>query len=256
MSKNIFLLSPSKTLTVLSNDSCNVYSTPEFIEKAKKIVGQIKGLSHKELEQLLGVSSKIAFLNWQRYQNWNFPFDLTNSKQAILYFYGDVYEGLNSADFDHADFEYAQNHIRIISGLYGILRPLDLIQPYRLEMGASFMVDNKLSLYNYWSKDLTDRLIKEIGVQGHIVNLASKEYFRAIDKRVEDRVINVEFRENKPDGLKVVPILSKRARGLMARFAAKNKIQHVEDLKLFDYEKYIFHDPLSTDKKWVFIRRS
>lgn len=254
MIRNIFLLSPSKTLSELENSRCNLFTTPTFIEKSQSIVRQIRQLSYGELEQLLDVSSKIAFLNWQRYQQWELPFHLSNSRQALLYFYGDVYEGLNAVDFDSLDFEYAQNHIRIISGLYGVLRPLDLIQPYRLEMGASFKVDNKISLYDFWRNDVAAFLSQELGNNGRIVNLASNEYYRVIDKRLGEKALHIEFRENKPEGLKVIPIFSKRARGLMARFAVKNKIVNVDDLKLFDYENYMFYEPLSTSNKWVFIR--
>lgn len=256
MGRNVFLLSPSKILSVLENSMCNFFTTPFFIEKSQSIVSQIKQLSHEELEQLLDVSSKIAFLNWQRYQEWKLPFDLNNSRQALLYFYGDVYEGLNAVDFDTLDFEYSQNHIRIISGLYGLLRPLDLIQPYRLEMGSSFKVNNKISLYDFWSKDVTVFLSEELGNDGRIINLASNEYYKVVDKKLVGKMLHIEFRENKPDGLKVIPILSKRARGLMARFAVKNKIVNVDDLKFFDYENYMFYEPLSTSNKWVFIRQT
>lgn len=255
MGRNILLLSPSKTMSVLENSNCNMFTIPVFIEKSLKIVSQIKLLSHNDLEKLYDASSKIAFLNWQRYQEWILPFNLSNSRQSILYFHGDVYEGLNVVDFDLSDFAYAQNHIRIISGLYGLLRPLDLIQPYRLEMGAPFRVDDKTSLYNFWSKSIKDFLAEELGTDGRILNLASNEYYRAIDKELEERVIHIEFRENKPEGLKVIPILSKRARGLMARFAVKNKIVNADDLKLFDFENYMFYEPLSSSNKWVFIRR-
>lgn len=256
MNRNIFLLSPSKTLTALKNSNCDTFTIPVFIEKSQKIVNQIKLLSHNNLEELYDASSKIAFLNWQRYQEWKLPFNLANSRQAILYFNGDVYEGLSVVDFDFEDFAYAQNNLRIISGLYGLLRPLDLIQPYRLEMGTSFRVDNQKTLYNFWSNDITTFISEELGNNGRIVNLSSNEYYKVIDRKLEKKVIHFEFRENKPEGLKVVPILSKRARGLMARFAVKNKIINVDDLKLFDYENYIFYEPLSTENKWVFIRRS
>ena len=256
MSRNILLLSPSKTLSILENSNCDTFTIPAFIEKSKRIVSQIKLLSHNDLEKLYDASSKIAFLNWQRYQEWMLPFNLNNSRQSILYFNGDVYEGLNAVDFDSSDFHYAQNYLRIISGLYGLLRPLDLIQPYRLEMGAPFKVDNQMSLYSYWSQSITDSLAEELGKDGSIINLASNEYFKVIDKKLEDKVLHIEFRENKPEGLRVIPILSKRARGLMARFAVKNKIVNVDDLKLFDYENYMFYEPLSTSNKWVFIRRT
>ena len=153
------------------------------------------------------------------------------------------------------DLDAAQQHIRILSGLYGVLRPLDLLQPYRLEMGINLKAVGKQSLYGFWRKLIADRLNEELGGKGLLINLASNEYFKAIDlKSIKGKLVNIEFRENKPDGLKVIPILSKRARGLMARYAIKNKIKDPVQLKLFDYEGYMYSDPLSTESKWVFIR--
>lgn len=255
MGKFIIVISPSKSLSEIKNDNFKLFTTPPFLRESGKLVDELKKLSFQELGNLLAIGEKLAILNWERYQKWSTPFTLANSRQALLSFSGDVYAGLKSADFSSDDIAHAQGHLRIISGLYGLLRPTDLIQPYRLEMGINLKVLGKQSLYDFWRKLITDRLNEEIGGKGLLVNLASAEYFKAIDlKFIKGKLVNIEFRENKPDGLKVIPILSKRARGLMARYAIKNKINDPDQLKLFDYEGYMYSDPLSTESKWVFIR--
>lgn len=242
-------------MSEVDNPNCMDYSAPIFIDRAALLAGELKKLSLLELQNLLGVSFRLAQQNWERYQNWSTPFSLSNSRQAILSFSGDVYDGLSVNDFNAEDFLYSQNSLRIISGLYGLLSPLDLIQPYRLEMGSSFKVHGTGSLYHFWSQSITEYLNGLLNGDGTIINLASNEYFRSVDiKGLKPRIVNIEFRENRPDGLKVIPILSKKARGLMARYAIKAKITNAESLKLFDYEKYRFSDPLSTTGKWVFIR--
>ncbi len=249
------VVSPSKSLSEIRNENCKIFTQPRHINKSAQIVNELKTVSVDDLATLMGISPKLAEINWIRYQKWSIPFNLKNSRQALLSFSGDVYEGLKSKDFDIDDFKFSQNYLKILSGLYGLLNPLDLIQPYRLEMGSSFRVHGKQSLYSFWSQTITKDLNVLLGTNGVLVNLASNEYFKAIDlKLLKSRVIHIEFRENKPDGLKVVPILSKKARGLMARFAIKSKISDVESLKLFDYEGYMFSEPLSSDNKWVFIR--
>jgi len=249
------VISPSKSLSNIKNENCRTFSQPRFIEKSVSLVNLLKKISPKDLGLLMGISPKLAELNWVRYQKWTVPFSVENSRQAILTFSGDVYEGLNANDFGETDFDYSQHHLRILSGLYGLLSPLDLIQPYRLEMGSSLLSAKNQTLYDYWSKLITESLNSELKQGEILVNLASNEYFKAIDqKRLKAKILNIEFRESKPDGLKVVAILSKRARGLMARYSIKNKISNVENLKLFDSEGYMFNEPLSSDSKWVFIR--
>ncbi len=255
MSNFQMLISPSKSLSEIENNRCEGFSTPYFLDRAVELVAELKQLPYRSLEEMLGVSSKIAMLNWERYQQWATPFNLSNSRRAILTFSGDVYGGLMAKDFEAADFDYSQEHLRILSGLYGLLRPLDLIQPYRLEMGASFKVQGQQSLYSFWSRAITAMLNSEVEAGGVLVNLASSEYFRVVDlKQLAVLVITVEFRENRPDGYKVVPIFAKRARGLMSRFAIKRRLTDVDDLKLFDTEEYMYSEPLSTSSKWVFVR--
>lgn len=250
----IIILSPAKTLNE-SVKYLNVkHSTPRFTEKTNQLVELLKQYSQRDLEALLGVSPKIAKLNLERYARWQPIHSDANSAPAILTYAGDVYEGLNVDDFSVDELLFSDQKIFILSGLYGVLRSLDLIQLYRLEMSTRLPINNRNSLYDFWGIDITDFLLAQVG-NGFLVNMASQEYSKAVDhKPFGSRFITVEFRELRPDGLKVVPILSKRARGLMARFAVKNRVENVEQLKLFDYEGYIFSEPNSSETHWVFIR--
>ncbi|HDP75237.1 MAG TPA: peroxide stress protein YaaA [Bacteroidales bacterium] len=248
------VLSPAKTLRSNLKVADNNYSMPVFLERAQELVKQLKTYGPLELKRLLGVSQDIADLNFTRYANWHLPFTSENSIPAILTFAGDVYEGLLATDFTDDEMAFSNRIIFMLSGLYGVLRALDLIQPYRLEMGSKIQVGQHKSLYEFWGDSITNFLDQNVN-DGYLINLASKEYSRIInEKHFGDRFITVEFRENRPEGLKVIPILSKKARGLMARFAVKNKIFNAEDLKLFDYEGYSYSDPLSAATKWVFVR--
>lgn len=230
------------------------YPEPVFLDRAQELVKQLKTYSPVELKDVLDVSQDIADLNFTRFANWHLPFTPENSTPAILTFAGDVYEGLQATDFTDDELAFSNRIIFMLSGLYGVLRAFDLMQPYRLEMGSKIQVGQHKSLYDFWGDSITGLLDQNVS-DGYLVNLASKEYSRAInDKHFGDRFITIEFKENRPEGLKVIPILSKRARGLMARFAVKNKIVNAEDLKLFDYEGYSFSDPLSNATKWVFVR--
>lgn len=248
------ILSPAKTI---NEHLCKVdlmVTTPEFLDEAKAIVNQLKSHNPIELKKILGVSQEIADLNFARYGCWHLPFTPSNSKPAVLAFAGDVYVGLKATDFSANELEFANNTIFILSGLYGILRALDLMQPYRLEMGTKLKIGNNKSLYDFWGNKITLLLEKAVG-DGYLVNLASREYSRVVDsKQFGSRLIEIEFKEYRPEGLKVIPILSKRARGLMARFAVKNHITDVNNLKHFDYEGYSFNDRLSDSTKWVFVR--
>ncbi|MEW5845389.1 MAG: peroxide stress protein YaaA [Bacteroidota bacterium] len=248
------ILSPAKTLRKNFKAKQMDYTTPVFLDQAQAIVSQIKTYSPVELRKLLNVSQDIADINFTRYAEWHLPFTPQNSTPAILTFAGDVYEGLLATDFTDDELAFSHQTIFMLSGLYGILRALDLMQPYRLEMGTKLQVGQQKSLYDFWGNSITEFLQQVVG-NGYLVNLASKEYSRAIDHKVfGNRFIDIEFREQRPEGLKVIPILSKRARGLMARFAVKNQIVNVDDLKLFDYEGYSFSDPLSGNTNWVFVR--
>jgi hypothetical protein len=248
------VLSPAKTLRSNLKVANKNYSMPVFLERSKLLANQLKSYDPFELKRLLGVSQDIADLNFTRYANWHLPFTPENSALAILTFAGDVYEGLLATDFTDEEMAFSNRIIFILSGLYGVLRALDLMQPYRLEMGCKIQVGQHKSLYDFWGDSITNFLDQNVN-DGFLVNLASKEYSRVINnKHFGERFITIEFRENRPEGLKVIPILSKKARGLMARFAVKNKIFNAEDLKLFDYEGYSYSDLLSTATKWVFVR--
>lgn len=248
------ILSPSKTLRPLLADSNSLYTIPSFLNMSVEIVNAIKEFDIDELQKLLKVNRKLAEQNFIRYQQWNLPFSVQNSVQAIFAFSGEVYSGLNSKDFTSKELTYAQQHIGILSGLYGVLRPLDLMQPYRLEMGSPFRLPDGKSLYNFWSNVVSKELKEELGTGGIMVNLASLEYSKVISSRIGINTVNIEFRENRPDGFKIIPILAKRARGLMTRFAVKQRIANPEELKLFDYEGYTYADNMSEENKWVFIR--
>jgi hypothetical protein len=205
----------------------------------------------------MGISTSLALLNLERFVQWQAPFTNSNSTPAIATFKGDVYEGLGAQDFNGDDLLFAQQHLRILSGLYGILRPLDLMQPYRLEMATKLRVGKYDNLYDFWQSDISAGLnaaLKEVENKV-LVNLASKEYFSAINvKEFFGDIVTPEFRQYNSGNPKVVPILAKRARGLMTRFIIQNRITAVEALKQFDAEGYIFNDEQSTEKKLVFVR--
>ncbi|MDI3527671.1 MAG: uncharacterized protein PWR03_1854 [Tenuifilum sp.] len=246
------ILSPAKKINDKVEYNDLEYSKPEFLEGARDIVRYIQTLNQNELGKLLGVSQKLLELNYMRYAMWNES--ASNSHPAIFAFAGEVYRGINVADFSKEELRFINDTVFILSGLYGALRPLDLIQPYRLEMGTKIKFNRFNSLYQYWGKTITNFMLQQVG-NGYLVNLASNEYSRVVDKKVfGDKVINIEFKEYKPNGLKVVPIYSKRARGLMTRFVAKNQLTDVNQLKLFDLEGYSYSDTLSSKSTWVFIR--
>lgn len=249
------ILSPSKTLKEFRGTINIATSTPRYLSYSQELVKQLRAFSPKELSSLMGISPKLADLNFIRFAQWHLPFTHQNSFPAILSFAGDVYEGLRADDFTADELLFANERIFILSGLYGVLRALDLMQPYRLEMGTRFDILNSYStLYQFWGNRISE-FLKEHVENGYIVNLASQEYSKVIDKNLfGKRFLTIEFRENRSNGLKVIPILSKRARGLMARFAVKNRVVNVDELKLFDYEGYTYSDSLSSGTNWVFIR--
>jgi uncharacterized protein len=251
----LILLSPAKSLDFESKFNCKNHSIPYFSKETQKLAIELKKFSASDLEKLMGISKKLAELNFLRFQNFVEKFDLKNSRQAILAFDGDVYAGIEKEKFSEKDFDFAQNHIRILSGFYGILKPLDLIQPYRLEMGTDFKKFKFLTknLYEFWGDKISQELEKS-GEQ-EIINLASEEYFSAINpKKISKKIINIIFKERKNGVLKIVGINAKKARGLMTNFAIKNKIIDSQKLKNFSEENYRFEKNLSDEKNWVFTR--
>ena len=253
----LFLLSPAKSLDYDSPLATSLGSQPLFVDQAKVLIEVLKKKTPDEVAELMSLSSNLADLNVARYKSWSTIFTPQNARPAILAFNGDVYEGLDASSLSEADLKWAQNHIAILSGLYGVLRPLDLMQPYRLEMGTKLANPSGKNLYAHWKETvapyLNDCLAKS--KDPVIVNLASEEYFKAVDvKALKARVLQCVFEDRKGDAWKVVSFYAKRARGLMARYAVNNRILHVDKLRDFDREGYCFAPEVSTEEKLVFRR--
>lgn len=253
----IALLSPSKNLNENPVDIVKMHSTPQFLNESKAIIEVLRSFSPSELERLMKINTKLAHLNFDRYVKWSDTIDDSIAKRAILMFSGEVFNGIKASDFSAEDLEYSQPYVRILSGLYGGLRPLDLIHPYRLEMGTNLKVGNKNNLYDFWENKISENILSELS--GHkqkvIINLASDEYFKVVkslDKEV--RIIKCQFKEERNGKLKFVTIYGKKARGLMLRFMIRNRIQDPEDLKAFDLEGYYFNPDYSSKDNWMFSR--
>lgn len=253
-----FLLSPAKNLdekTAIPLPSHTVYSSPQFIEQAAQLMQTLKNYDVIDLQELMGISAKIAELNVIRNQRWAYPFD-ENAKPAIYLFSGDVYTGLDAYHLNENQINYLDDRLGILSGLYGLLKPLDLILPYRLEMGTKFQTKQADNLYQFWGNKITDQINQYLKQSdGILVNLASQEYFGAVHpKQIQGRIITPRFEDAKNDGYKVVSFYAKKARGLMVNYAAKHQIQDVEDLKYFDTDGYYFAPSVSNENDWVFRR--
>jgi len=253
----LIVISPAKKLDFDTPPVTNKFSQPELLEHSKVLVDILKRSSIESLTKLMNISYGLAELNLKRFQQWSTPFSLQNAKQAVLAFNGDVYEGLNAADFNEEDYDFAQEHLRIISGLYGILRPMDLIQPYRLPMGTKLINPRGKNLYQFWGDIITEKLNEEIDKKGYkyLINLASNEYFKAIHPdKLNAQIITPVFKENKNGVYRVVSFYAKKARGLMTRFAIENRIEDPEHLKDFALEGYKFDPAQSNTEKFVFVR--
>ena len=252
----ILIISPSKTLD-FSGQSQDEYTNSDFFEESFSLIKILRSLRVSEIVRLMDLSQKLAVLNHQRYLDFSFPFNLENSRQAIYAFKGDVYDGLKAEAFKPDDIIYAQSHLRIISGLYGLLKPLDLIQPYRLEMGIKLTNQRGKDLYKYWGDIITIKLNELLKNQDNnsLVNLASVEYFKAINRNLlQGNLVTPVFKERKNDGYKVVPIFAKRARGMMASYIIKNRIRNTNDIKLFNEDNYKFNKTASNENELVFTR--
>jgi len=250
----LILISPAKSLDFESEYQVPMSSQPEFIEDSKLLVSKLKKLSSKKIGELMKISATLSDLNYDRYQSWNTPFTETNAKHALLVFTGDVYRGLNAKSFNEDQLNYAQKHLKILSGLYGLLRPLDLIQPYRLEMGTRFQVNAKeKNLYSFWQQKITEK-INESNDEV-ILNLASNEYSKAIDFKATDaKIISPQFKDFKNGQYKTIMTFAKLARGYMTNYVITNKIEKDDDLKGFDYEGYTYNNDLSNNGELVFTR--
>jgi cytoplasmic iron level regulating protein YaaA (DUF328/UPF0246 family) len=249
------VISPAKSLNYDSKLPTGFSSESCFLNEAKELNTLLKKKSPKALSELMHISPKLGALNYERNQNWSLPFSSENARQAIYAFDGDVYRGLDAYSISEEKLDILQDTVRIISGLYGLLKPLDLIQPYRLEMGTKFPVGKNKNLYEFWRKKITTALNDELYEDELLVNLASQEYFKAIDvKALKAPIIHIDFKEFKNGQFKTIAIFSKRARGLMTRYIVDSNAQNVEDLKNFNTDRYILDDQLSTENKLVFTR--
>ena len=249
------LLSPAKSLDFKSELPTRKTSSICFEKEAQYLNSILKSKNPKELSELMSISSKIADLNYERNHSWSLPFTQKNARQAVYAFSGDVYRGLDAYSIDISKIDFLQNSVRIISGLYGIIKPLDLIQPYRLEMGTKLAFDSNKNLYDYWRKKITEQLNLELDDKEPILNLASNEYFKVIDTKViKSEVYSANFKQLKNGEFKTIAIFSKKARGIMTRFIIDNDITEISDIKSFDYDGYMFHEELSKEKELIFTR--
>lgn len=255
----IILLSPAKTFDLTTHIPTRTYSEPAFLDEAEQLMSYCKALSAEDIQTLMKISDELAQLNFVRFQDWHRPFTLKNARQACYSFNGDVYTGLNSWDFNQDELDFAQIHVRILSGLYGILKPLDLIQPYRLEMGIPLKNEHNKNLYEYWSSKIAPKLTEMINSSDHkektIINLASNEYFKSVDKSaLTAKVIEPIFLDEGKSGYKIISFYAKKARGLMTRFIIKNRIIRSQDIEKFDLDGYQYDPEQSTETKPVFKR--
>ena len=251
------LISPAKSLDFESPAKTKVSTTPDLLDHSQALIDDLRALSPADISDLMKISDKLGTLNYDRFLNWHTPFDSDNAKQAVLAFTGDVYTGMDANSFDSQDFKFAQKHLRILSGLYGLLRPLDLIQPYRLEMGTKFENPRGKNLYEFWGEEITDAVNAQLkkNKSDVLVNLASNEYFKSIKpKSLNAEVITPVFKDFKSGKYKIVSFYAKKARGLMSAYIIKNRVTDVEAIKGFDSEGYAYNEAMSTAREWVFTR--
>ena len=254
----LFVVSPAKNLDYDSPLATDKYSQPELLDESQILIDRCVQLSPADISSLMGISDKLAGLNAARFGEWSQPFTPDNARPAVLAFNGDVYTGLDAKTLSENDFDFAQQHMRILSGLYGLLKPLDLMQAYRLEMGSKLDNVRGTNLYQFWGNIITDKLNQALIDQGDniLINLASNEYFKAVKKKdLKADVITPAFKDWKNGQYKMISFFAKKARGLMARYIIENKVTNVEQLKKFDSAGYQFDADLSQGNDWVFTRR-
>ena len=251
------ILGPAKTIDTSPHGITEQFSFPQYIDQAEELVEQLQCYSVSELKNLMKVSDKLATLNFERYAQWRTSYTATEGQQAILAFSGEVFNGLQTRSLSEEDLLFAQEHIRLLSGLYGVLRPLDLILPYRLEMGTRMPNHRGRNLYEFWNKIISDKIAEETSLQDSkvLINLASNEYFKSIEPRsFPYKIITPVFKESDGSGFRNVTIYAKKARGMMLRFIIKNRINDPEYIRAFNEERYYFNNDLSQQNEWVFCR--
>jgi len=254
----IILLSPAKTLDYETKIKGPSFSSPYFLSKSKNLIKNLKNKKLEEISNLMNISEKLALLNSDRYKSWKGSRkESPSSKQAIFVFKGDVYQGLNIEEFKKKDLDYSQNHLRLLSGLYGVLRPLDIIEPYRLEMGTKLKISNTKNLYEFWSDDIANQILKDLELikSNTILNLASNEYFNSVKSLEKSaNIISPAFKDLSKGKYKIISFYAKKARGLMASWILRNKIQKEEDLINFNIGGYYFSETESSKNVPVFLR--
>lgn len=253
----LIVVSPSKTMDYENPPKTKVFTQPDYLKNSQELITRLRQLSSSDISKLMSVSQKIADLNFDRYKTWNKKFTEKNSKQCVLAFKGDVYAGLDAESFSSKDFKFAQKNFRILSGLYGLLRPLDLMQAYRLEMGAKLDTLHGKNLYEFWGSTITEGLNAQLKKtkSDNLINLASNEYFKAVKpKELNAEIITPAFKEYKDGEYKMIGIYAKKARGLLSRYIIQNQLTNPEDMKSFHEEGYKFNKKLSKGNTWVFSR--
>ena len=254
----LIVISPAKTLDYETAPKTKTFTIPDYLDQSQQLINRLRNLSALDISDLMKVSAKIANLNFDRYESWKKTFTVKNSKQSILAFKGDVYTGLDAESFKAADFKFAQNHLRVLSGLYGLLRPLDLMQPYRLEMGTKLKTDMGKNLYEFWGSDITEGLNKQLKKvkSNYLINLASNEYFKSVKpNELNAEIITPAFKEFKNGEYKMIGIYAKKARGMLSRYIIQNKLSDPEDIKSFNEDGYRFNKSLSKGNNFVFTRK-
>ncbi len=253
----IIVISPSKTQDFSQRKYNFTCTEPKFHNEIIELIKVLKKTSIDELKSLMNISENLAKLNYDRYHKFENNFTKENSKPAILIFKGDVYDGIDVDNYSDLDFAFAQKHLRILSGLYGLIRPLDLIQPYRLEMGIRLKTANNNNLYQFWGDKITNELNSLIKKDEFLINLASAEYFDSVNQsKIVGRKIDIAFKEEKDGDYKIIGLFAKKARGLMANFIIKNKLIKPEQLKSFRENGYNFNQSLSNESEYIFTRKT
>ena len=254
----LIVISPAKTLDFETAPITKDHTQARFLKESRQLVSQLKKLTPAEISSLMNISDKLSVLNFLRFNEWKTPFTLNNAKQALLAFKGDVYTGIDAESFSSQDLKFAQKHLRILSGLYGVLKPLDLIQAYRLEMGTHFESKKGKDLYEFWDAKLTDQINQDLKVSKSktLINLASNEYFKSLQAdAINAEIIVPVFKDFKNGQYKIISFYAKKARGLMSAYIIKNKLKRLEELKAFNVDGYKFYKSESYGRNWVFQRR-
>lgn len=255
----LVVISPAKTLDYDTPVATEAYSLPDYLDDSTELIDQLRQLSPPEVSNLMGISEKLGDLNFGRYLNWQPEFTLKNAKQSVLAFKGDVYTGLDAENLSEAQLQWAQKRVRILSGLYGLLRPLDLMQPYRLEMGTRFANQRGKNLYEFWGSKITQGLNQALKAENTqvLINLASNEYFKSVKtKSLDAEIITPVFKDWKNGQYKIISFFAKKARGQMTRYIIEKKIKDPELLKQFDVTGYRFNSAMSSAREWVFTREA